>query len=231
MNTAVGPSPTKNSSCFLSDEAILSLYSFSYNISDPTQGFPAQCSNLTMDWPTSLESNVTSARRSLPHASSVDITSLVERTPGDTVEVAVDNDGDGHADKTVDIEVSALDQSSSDHNGNTTTPPTMFGIIPMGNSFNIPITYARNSKMAQYLPESSLSDRPTTWTSRGVTYMNWTIDLAKGTRFILVAGIGSNQQWASGGSSKMFTVGQGTTDCSGSENNSGQPKPSITGSS
>lgn len=187
---------------------------------------------MTMDWPTSLESNVTYAgKRDLSSVGKGTDIGRSKRAPNDTVEVALDTDGDGHADLTKNVTASQLDQSSSDHKGNTTTPPTMFGIIPLGNSFNIPITYARDSKIAPYLPESSLSDRPTTWTSRGVTYMNWTIDLAKGTRFMLVAGIGSNQQWASGGSSQMFTVGQGTTDCSGSENNSGQPKPSITGSS
>lgn len=53
--------------------------------------------------------------------------------------------------------------------------------------------------------------------------------MAKGTRFILVAGIGSAEQWASGGSSRMFTVGQGTTGCVGSESD-GNGAPSVTGS-
>ncbi|BEJ16444.1 hypothetical protein CspHIS471_0510490 [Cutaneotrichosporon sp. HIS471] len=113
------------------------------------------------------------------------------------------------------------DQSSSKTKGNTTLPPTMFGIIPLGNSFNIPITYADDVKFADDLAPQSLSDHPSTWTQSGVTYMNWTVGLAKGTRFILVAGMGD--EWASGGSSEMMTVGQGGFDCFGND-----PKPSVT---
>jgi hypothetical protein len=89
----------------------------------------------------------------------------------------------------------------------------MFGLIPLGNSFSIPITYAANSSFADNLPESSISSEPTTFTSHGVTYLNWTVPLAKGTRFLLVAGIGSAEQWASGGSSRLMTVGQGDDLC------------------
>ena len=117
-------------------------------------------------------------------------------------------------------------ESSSEHAGNTTYPPSMFGVIPLGNSFSIPITYDRDSKYAKYLPESSRSDDPTTWTTKGVTYLNWTIPLARGTRFILVAGIGSDQQWASGGSSQLLTVGQGSADCSFVSGP--DPNPSVT---
>jgi hypothetical protein len=145
---------------------------------------------------------------------------------------AVDSIFKSDAVSALDIQINQLDTSSSDHtSGNTTAPPTLFGIIPLGNSFNIPITYGNTSKIAQKLPASSLSDTPTTWASQGVSHLNWTIDLAKGTRFILVAGIGSEQQWASGGSSTMLTVGQGSTGCVGSEQTGGDPAPSITGSS
>ena len=119
------------------------------------------------------------------------------------------------------------DTSSSEHHGNTSYPPSVFGVIPLGNSFSIPITYPAESTNAKYLPNTSLSDQPTTWTSDGVTNLNWTIDLAKGTRFILVAGIGSDQQWASGGSSTLLTVGQGGTGCVGGEQN-GNGVPSVT---
>jgi hypothetical protein len=59
-----------------------------------------------------------------------------------------------------------------------------------------------------------------------VTYLNWTVPLAKGTRFILVAGIGSDQQWASGGSSSLLTVGQGSTGCGW--NTGDDTAPSVT---
>jgi hypothetical protein len=105
----------------------------------------------------------------------------------------------------------------------------MFGVIPLGNAFSIPITYDRNSKYGRYLPESSRSDHPTTMTKQGVTYLEWEIELARGTRFILVAGIGSDQQWASGGSSRMLTVGQGGQACVGSATDpSGDGVPSVT---
>ena len=56
--------------------------------------------------------------------------------------------------------------------------------------------------------------------------------MAKGTRFILVAGIGDDMQWASGGSSRMLTVGQGYTSCVGtSQTDNDNPPPSVTGSS
>ena len=195
LTVAVG-APLTNASCFFTDQEILGLYSFSFNISDTSSGYPPQCSNLTMSWPTSLESNVTGT--------------LSRRE--DELDIRQDN---------------VLDTtSSSDNRGNTTYPPSMFGVIPLGNSFSIPITYDRKSKYAKYLPESSRSDNPTTWTSTGVTYLNWTVPLAKGTRFILVAGIGSDQQWASGGSSALLTVGQGSTGCAWV--NEGDTTPSVT---
>ncbi|TYJ55659.1 hypothetical protein B9479_003691 [Cryptococcus floricola] len=203
----VATSSTGNSSCFLSDDQILNLYSFSFTL-DTANGdtYPAQCSNISLSWPTSLESNVTSdaAKRDL-----AGLDKVAER------------------DSSVDLEELAL--SSSDHSGNTTSPPTLFGVIPLGNSFSIPITYANTSKFASSLPASSLSDDPTTHTSHGTTYLDWTVDMAKGTRFLLVAGIGSEQKWASGGSSKMFTVGQGSTGCVGSEQGS-DGAPSVTAS-
>jgi len=113
--------------------------------------------------------------------------------------------------------------STSSDRGNTTNPPTMFGLIPLGNSFSIPITYAANSSFADSLPESSISSEPTTYTNQGVTYLNWTLPLAKGTRFLLVAGIGSAEQWASGGSSRLMTVGQGDDSCLGTSEG-----PSVT---
>lgn len=115
--------------------------------------------------------------------------------------------------------------SSSTDNGNTTNPPTMFGLIPLGNSFSLPITYAANSSFADSLPESSISSEPTTYTRQGVTYLNWTLPLSKGTRFILVAGIGTAEQWASGGSSRLLTVGQGDDSCLGGTSGDG---PSVT---
>jgi hypothetical protein len=213
--TAVGTSD--NSTCFLTDAEILALYTFSFNIPDTSSGYPPQCSNLSMSWPTSLESNVTgtTTRRSVADVST-----------------AVDAILHSDAVQSLDIQINQYDQSSSEHtSGNTSTPPTLFGIIPLGNSFNIPITYGNNTAAAKNLPASSLSDTPTTWTSQGVTHLNWTVDMAKGTRFILVAGIGTDQQWASGGSSKMLTVGQGSTGCVGSEDKNGDGTPSVTGSS
>ncbi|BEI85596.1 hypothetical protein CcaverHIS002_0509970 [Cutaneotrichosporon cavernicola] len=174
--------PSDNKDCFHPDNEINGLYTFAFNISN-SDGFPPQCSNLSISWPTSLESNI-------------------------TYEVPVPLPTN-------------TDQSSSKTKGNTTHPPTMFGIIPLGNSFNIPITYADDVKFADDLPPQSLSDHPSTWTRSGVTYMNWTVALAKGTRFILVAGMGD--EWASGGSSEMMTVGQGGFDCFGND-----PKPSVT---
>ncbi|ODN82848.1 hypothetical protein L202_01109 [Cryptococcus amylolentus CBS 6039] len=203
----VGTSSTGDSSCFLSDDQILDLYSFSFTLDTANNDtYPAQCSNISLSWPTSLESNVTSdvAKRDL-----AGLDKMAER------------------DSSVELEELAL--SSSDHSGNTTSPPTLFGVIPLGNSFSIPITYANTSKFASSLPASSLSDNPTTRTSQGTTYLDWTVDMAKGTRFLLVAGIGSEQKWASGGSSKMFTVGQGSTGCVGSEQGS-DGAPSVTAS-
>lgn len=115
--------------------------------------------------------------------------------------------------------------SSSTDSGNTTNPPTMFGLIPLGNSFSLPITYPANSSFADSLPESSISSEPTTFTKQGVTYLNWTLPLSKGTRFILVAGIGTAEQWASGGSSRLLTVGQGDESCLGGTSGDG---PSVT---
>jgi hypothetical protein len=115
--------------------------------------------------------------------------------------------------------------SSSTDSGNTTNPPTMFGLIPLGNSFSLPITYPANSSFADSLPETSISSEPTTFTRQGVTYLNWTLPLSKGTRFILVAGIGTAEQWASGGSSRLLTVGQGDESCLGSSYGDG---PSVT---
>lgn len=113
--------------------------------------------------------------------------------------------------------------STSQDHGITTTPPTIVGIIPLGNSFVLPVTYDVDSPFADTLPPASLSNTPTTFTAQGITYLNWTVSLAKGTRFILVAGNGSEQAWASGGSSALITVGQGTTDCSGFNS-----EPSVT---
>ena len=187
-------------SCFLSDAAILGLYSFSFNISDNGNDFAPQCSNLTLSWPTSLEQNVTGFDPALNSS-------------------ATASDADGDDDNEGET------PSSSKHHGNTTYPPTLFGVIPLGNSFSIPITYDEDVPFASSLPASSLSETPTTWTAHGVTSLNWTVQMARGTRFILVAGIGSNSQWASGGSSQLMTVGQGSTTCS--TNNQGDV-PSIT---
>ncbi|KAK4688625.1 hypothetical protein P7C73_g1489, partial [Tremellales sp. Uapishka_1] len=184
--TVGAPAAPSDQSCFLSDQAILNLYTFSFNITSSTD-FPPQCSNLTANWPSSLESNVTADLRR----------------------------------EVIDV--------SLDKTGNTTKPPTLFGIIPLGNSFNIPITYSPSSRFAQSLPASSISDTPTTYTRQGRTYLNWTIPLAKGTRFMLVAGVGSDQEWASGGSSAMITVGQGNNECVGNpQGNAGTDVPSVT---
>ncbi|WVO17583.1 hypothetical protein L204_105280 [Cryptococcus depauperatus] len=200
----VGASNKGDSSCFLSDDQILSLYSFSFNLSAVNDNnYPPQCSNISLSWPTSLESNVTSDIKR-------------NAAVGDEIELNMK-------------EFEEMATSSSDHSGNTTKPPTMFGIIPLGNSFSIPITFDKDSKFAKYLPETSLSDNPTTFISYGTTYLNWTVNMAKGTRFILVAGIGSEEEWASGGSSKMFTVGQGSLSCVGNKNN-GNGAPSVTAS-
>jgi len=107
--------------------------------------------------------------------------------------------------------------------GNTTNAPTMFGLIPLGNSFSIPVTYPVNSSFAGSVPGSLVSSEPTTYTTQGVTYLNWTLPLAKGTRFLLVAGIGSAEQWASVGSSNLMTVGQGDEECLGASDG-----PSVT---
>lgn len=204
-----------------------------------------------MSWPTSLESNVTSMRRSWDesNAEEGDDTSVRMRGFSHTAPIptlskrASQEDGESPSvpdspatpniadtlddlGSLVDADGDGTDTSSSNKtSGNTTIPPTMFGIIPLGNSFSIPITYSRKSKFSAGLPESSLSDDPSTWTSKGVTNLNWTVSLTKGTRFILVAGIGSAEQWASGGSSEMMTVGQGGFDCF---NKPGAAKPSVT---
>ncbi|WWC98789.1 hypothetical protein V866_005682 [Kwoniella sp. B9012] len=221
----VQPSSNQNSSCFLSDDAILDLYTFSFNLTSDSGSYPPQCSNISLTWPTSLESNVTSDWVS--DNSTTSTSSVQSILPRHTHPSLLPARG---LDSSLEMEVfDERDASSSEHGGNTTHPPTMFGIIPLGNSFSIPITYNKKSKYAKYLPESSLSDNPTTYTSQGVTHLNWTVDLAKGTRFILVAGIGSQEEWASGGSSSMFTVGQGSTGCVGSEQNGGGA-PSVTAS-
>jgi hypothetical protein len=200
------PANATNATCFLSDDQILSLYTFSFNISDTSGMYPPECSNLSMTWPSSLENGVQSGRRDFTLPKHV----LQARQSGPVAD----------------------NPSSSDRkHGNTTNPPSMFGIIPMGNSFSIPVTYS--GSYADRLPSSAISDKPTTWTQQGVTHLNWTIGLSKGTRFILVAGIGDEKQWASGGSSKMLTVGQGGTGCYGFSDNGGVTTdvPSITGSS
>lgn len=155
---------------------------------------------MSITWPTSLESAITDTRRSVPGDDETEEVSINLNLARDVA--AVDS-------------TNVLDDMSSSNksSGNTTVPPTIFGIIPLGNSFSLPITYSKTSKFADGLPASSLSDTPTTWTSQGITHMNWTINLAKGTRFILVAGIGSLEEWASGGSSEMMTVGQGDSAC------------------
>nr|XP_031860244.1 uncharacterized protein CI109_004376 [Kwoniella shandongensis]KAA5527316.1 hypothetical protein CI109_004376 [Kwoniella shandongensis] len=214
----VGASPTNNASCFLSDQAILDLYSFAFTMNTTNDDdYPPQCSTVSFSWPSSLESNVTSDAP--VNVTKRDAVGEVTTAVGNTHDLAID-----------DIVLNQLDASSSDHKGNTTHPPTMFGIIPLGNSFSIPITFNRTSKYAKYLPDSSLSDQPTTRTRQGLTYLDWTVDMAKGTRFILVAGIGSAEKWASGGSTAMLTVGQGSTGCVGSERNGGGAAPSVTAS-
>jgi hypothetical protein len=162
-----------------------------------------------MTWPTSLESNVSNT--------------IVQQANAFAAGSEVYGDEDGAPD------IYQLDVSSGGDTGNTTSPPTMFGIIPLGNSFSIPITFDPDSKIGKHLPASALSDSPTTWTKQGVTHLNWTVDLARGTRFVLVAGVGSDMQWASGGSSKMMTVGQGNTACVGFSQ-AGDAAPSVTAS-
>jgi len=180
---------------------------------------------MTISWPTSLEQNVTgtTAKRNLDFEYDYTLDPPLEQSiypprdlsaPG-LFKRQTTGDGDGDADDT--------SPSTSSDRGNTTNPPTMFGLIPLGNSFSIPITYPANSSFADSLPESSISSQPTTFTSHGVTYLNWTLPLAKGTRFLLVAGIGSAEQWASGGSSRLMTVGQGDDSCLGTSEG-----PSVT---
>lgn len=219
-----------NTNCFLSDDQILSLYTFSFNITNSDNDYPAQCSNVSMTWPTSLEGNVTSGlpvynstRRSI-ESNGYDVemardTTVSSRTP------ASDNQ-DVYVNGTTTL--NQLDTSTSKDGGNTTKPPTMYGLIPLGNSFQLPITFSKSSRFAAHLPETSLSDTPTTYTSQGTTHLNWTVTLAKGTRFILVAGIGSDEQWASGGSSSMMTVGQGNSVCVGTVPPGSDNQPSVT---
>ncbi|GMK54451.1 hypothetical protein CspeluHIS016_0110370 [Cutaneotrichosporon spelunceum] len=212
--------PSDNNSCFLPDDHINGLYTFAFNISN-SDGLPAQCSNLSISWPTSLESNITGARRSLPGDEEVWNEAGTSQATVVWPSSSSKNPLNQRQNSAAPPTPTNTDQSSSKTKGNTTVPPTIFGIIPLGNSFNIPITYADDVKFADDLPPQSLSDNPTTWTHSGVTYLNWTVALAKGTRFILVAGMGD--EWASGGSSEMMTVGQGQFDCFGNE-----PKPSVT---
>ena len=225
LTTDVGPPSITNSSCFLSDQDILDRYSFAFNTSNTQDGYPPQCSTMTISWPTSLEQNVTgtTAKRNFDYEYDYTIDPPLEQSiypPRDLsgpelFKRQTTGDGDRDADDT--------SPSTSSDRGNTTNPPTMFGLIPLGNSFSIPITYPANSSFADSLPESSISSQPTTFTSHGVTYLNWTLPLAKGTRFLLVAGIGSAEQWASGGSSRLMTVGQGDDSCLGTSEG-----PSVT---
>ncbi|WRT70529.1 uncharacterized protein IL334_007527 [Kwoniella shivajii] len=234
----VQASPNQNSSCFLSDDAILNLYTFSFNLTSNSGDYPPQCSNISLTWPSSLESNVTSDYVSANQTTTQALSPRSTAFDADFVNSELDRNIESNLNVKTDLDLDLAleflqerDASSSEHNGNTTHPPTMFGIIPLGNSFSIPITYNTKSKYAKYLPDSSLSDNPTTYTSQGVTHLNWTVDLAKGTRFILVAGIGSQEEWASGGSSSMFTVGQGSSGCIGSEQSGNSGAPSVTASS
>jgi hypothetical protein len=235
----VQPSELKapaDTSCFLADDAINGLYTFAFNISN-SQGFPPQCGDLSLSWPTSLESNITNGmRRGLAGreegAWEEDDGEEGEEAGGDDPPPLIPmrgfNGPPSRRQATSAAPPIPTDISSANKtNGNTTLPPTMFGIIPLGNSFSIPITYGTDVKFADSLPPSSLSDDPTTWTGAGVTHMNWTVSLTKGTRFILVAGIGAAEEWASGGSSEMMTVGQGGFDCFRQDT----PKPSVTASS
>jgi hypothetical protein len=163
-----------------------------------------------MSWPTSLESNITGGG-SISNTKRAGVETSTDLSIGSSVsdifETSQRIDGG--------VQLNQLDSTSSSdqHSGNTTNPPTIFGIIPLGNSFSIPITYGNGTRLASRLPSSSISNTPTTWTSQGITHLNWTIDMARGTRFILVAGIGSMEEWASGGSSTMLTVGQGSSSC------------------
>ncbi|WWC92074.1 uncharacterized protein L201_007028 [Kwoniella dendrophila CBS 6074] len=224
----VGSPITPGTTCFLSDDAILNLYTFSFNLTSESGNSPPQCSNISLTWPSSLESNVTSDYVPM---NQITTTTQAARRSIPSPQAGIEPNLPVNIDSRMDLDIfEERDASSSEHAGNTTHPPTMFGIIPLGNSFSIPITYSRTSKYAKYLPESALSDNPTTFTSQGTTHLNWTVDMAKGTRFILVAGIGSQEKWASGGSSTLFTVGQGGTGCVGSEQNGGGV-PSITATS
>jgi hypothetical protein len=173
---------------------------------------------MIISWPTSLEQNVTGtiAKRDSEYDYDYTIDPPFEQSifpPNDLYEQSLFKRQSPSDSST----------STSSDRGNTTNPPTMFGLIPLGNSFSIPITYPANSSFADSLPESSISSQPTTFTEQGVTYLNWTLPLAKGTRFLLVAGIGSAEQWASGGSSRLMTVGQGDESCLGTSEG-----PSVT---
>lgn len=216
------PSHNKTTSCFLNNAQINDLYTFAFNISDSHDSRPPQCSNLTISWPTSLSSDIDNGS---------DITTknvddwMLERRDEHAAEPPVEL---GFELENMEARGDDDDFSSGANRTtgtwNTTTPPTLFGIIPLGNSFSIPVTYDKNRGKQFGLPDEYLSHEPTTWTADGVTSLNWTVNLAKGTRFILVAGIGSQEQWASGGSSEMMTVGQGPSTCF----NVGGSKPSIT---
>lgn len=227
------PSHNQTTSCFLNNAQINDLYTFAFNISDSHHGRPPQCSNLTISWPTSLKSEIDNGTKSPSketngwmldrrETSSV-LPTIDPAEPVDAVERA-----EQPVVQTLDARGSNDDFSSGANRTtgkwNTTTPPTLFGIIPLGNSFSIPVTYDKAKQKLFGLPDEYLSHDPTTWTEKGVTSLNWTVNLAKGTRFILVAGIGSQEQWASGGSSEMMTVGQGPNTCF----NVGGPKPSVT---
>ena len=172
---------------------------------------------MTISWPTSLDNATvtgTTERRS-----TIDADKSVDS--GET-SFAPDLYSDGVLEN--DHLFTERAKSTSENSGNTTFPPSLFGVIPLGNSFNITVTYDKKSKYASSLPASSVSDDPTTWTRHGVTYLNWTIPMAKGTRFILVAGMSKDEQWASGGSSMLYTVGQGDSSCSDGTS----PAPSVT---
>ena len=149
--------PSNKSTCFLTDAQILALYTFSFNISDTFQGYPPQCSNLSLSWPTSLETNVTGgmvARRAPSFSAGLNNRVLTLSPPrGSKSGLKSRSPGIINGSAPGDSDFAQLDQSSSGHTwGNTTSPPTMFGIIPLGNSFSIPISYARSSKIAQVLP-------------------------------------------------------------------------------
>jgi hypothetical protein len=173
---------------------------------------------MIISWPTSLEQNVTGtiAKRELDdykYDYNYTIDPPIEQSIYPPQDLLPDGGLGGLFKR--QTQTNDTSPSTSSDRGNTTNPPTMFGLIPLGNSFSIPITYPANSSFADSLPESSISSQPTTYTNQGVTYLNWTLPLAKGTRFLLVAGIGSAEQWASGGSSRLMTVGQGDESCLG----------------